>query len=220
MFEGQSPENFEQKCLCVIVADVSGSMQGQPLYQLNEGLQEFQREIMQDYIASQRLEIAVVAFGSTIKVVQEPALVNNFNMPTLNSEGSTKLVDAVRKAVSIVDERKNWYRNTGQNYYRPFIVLITDGEPDPDQDMAGLSGEIRMSVESKKFTFWSLGVKGYNHSKLAGICPSNTPPLPLDGYKFSEFFKWLSNSISVIAKSKEGEFLALPPATGWTQIQM
>lgn len=220
MFEGQSPENFEQKCLCVIVADVSGSMEGEPMYELNKGLQEFQNEIMADYIASQRLEVSIVTFGSNINVVQDPALVHNFRMPSLRVDGSTRLVDGVRKAVNIVEERKNWYKQTGQNYYRPFIVLITDGEPDADQDMNGLSGEVRSAVESKKFTFWALGVRGYNHSKLAQICPANTPPLPLDGYRFSEFFKWLSNSISVVAKSKEGEFLSLPPASGWTQIQM
>ena len=220
MFEGQSPENFEQKCLCIVVADVSGSMAGQPIFELNKGLHEFQEEIMRDYIASQRLEVSVVAFGSQINVVQEPALVNNFNMPTLHTEGSTRLVDAVRVAMNMVDERKIWYKNTGQNYYRPFIVLITDGEPDGDQDMQGLSHEIRAAVESKKFTFWTLGVEGYNHNKLAQICPVNTPPIPLDGYRFSEFFKWLSNSISVVAKSKEGQALILPPVSGWTQIQM
>ena len=220
MFEGQSPENFEQKCLCVVVADISGSMAGQPINELNRGLRDFQAEIMQDYIASQRLEVSVVTFGSEITLMQEPALVNNCRMPTLHAEGSTRLVDGVRQAMRMVEERKNWYKNTGQNYYRPFIVLITDGEPDGDQDMKSLSTEVRSAVESKKFTFWSLGVQGYTHSKLAQICPANTPPIPLDGYKFSEFFKWLSNSISVVAKSKEGDILALPSPSGWTQIQM
>src|SRR5689334_14728362 len=119
MFEGQSPENFEQKCLCVIVADVSGSMDGEPIRQLNQGLQDFQGEVMQDYIASQRMEVSVIAFGSNVRVAQLPELVNNFRMPTLHIEGSTRMVDAVRKAMQMVDERKKWYRETGQNYYRP-----------------------------------------------------------------------------------------------------
>ena len=59
-----------------------------------------------------------------------------------------------------------------------------------------------------------------NHKKLAKICPDSTPPLPLAGYKFSEFFKWLSNSISIITKSKDGENISLPPGSGWTQMQI
>jgi uncharacterized protein YegL len=83
----------------------------------------------------------------------------------------------------------------------------------------GLSNEVSSKVASKNFMFYSLGVRGYNHQKLNQIC-STPPPLPLDGYKFSEFFKWLSNSIGIITKSTEGEVLMLPPVSDWTQIQM
>lgn len=219
MFEGQSPDNYEQKCLCVLVVDISGSMHGEPINQLNKGLQEFHKEIMEDFVASQRLEVTIVTFGSSVQCIQEPNLVNNFQMPTLSADGSTKLVDGVRLAMDVVENRKQWYKETGQNYYRPMIILITDGEPDGDQDLIGLSNEVSNKVASKSFIFYSLGVRGYNHQKLNQIC-STPPPLPLDGYKFSEFFKWLSNSIGIITKSTEGEVLMLPPVSDWTQIEM
>ena len=219
MFEGVSPENYEQKCLCVLVLDVSGSMEGDPIRQLNTGLQEFRKEILNDFVATQRLEVSIVAFGSKAEVVQEPALVDNFLMPSLTVYGTTKLVDGVRAAIKIVETRKAWYKNTGQTYYRPMIVLITDGEPDSDQDVAGLSLEISNAIQAKKFTFYSLGVDNYNHQRLTQIC-SSPPPLPLNGHKFGEFFKWLSNSIGIITKSTEGDKLLLPPVSDWTQIQM
>lgn len=220
MFKGESPENYEQKCLCVLVLDTSGSMEGEPINELNKGLQDFHQEVAMDFVASQRLEVSVVTFNSTTQVLREPALLQNLEMPRLSASGTTKLVDAVRTAMFKVEERKQWYRETGQNYYRPMIVLITDGEPDSDQDLSGLSDELQRSVAAKKFSFYALGVKGYNHAKLAQVCPPSTPPLPLDGYKFSEFFKWLSNSIGIITKSKEGDTLSLPPVSGWTQIQV
>jgi uncharacterized protein YegL len=219
MFEGQSPENYEQKCLCVLVVDVSGSMQGEAIDQLNKGLQEFHREVIADFVASQRLEVSIVTFGSSVLCIQEPTLVNSFEMPKLSINSRTKLVDGVRLAMDVVENRKRWYKETGQNYYRPMIVLITDGEPDSDQDLNGLSREVASKLESKSFMFYSLGVRGYNHQKLNQIC-STPAPLPLDGYKFSEFFKWLSNSIGIITKSTEGEVLMLPPVSDWTQIQM
>ena len=140
-------------------------------------------------------------------------------MPTLYPSGSTKLVDGVRLAISLDDNRKKWYKETGQNYFRSMLVLITDGEPDNDQDLDGLSKEVSARINSKNFTFYGLGVEGYNHRKLSQIC-SSPPPLPLQGLRFSEFFKWLSNSIGIITKSTEGQILMLPPISDWTQVQM
>lgn len=219
MFEGQSPENFEQKCLCVLLLDVSGSMAGDAIQELNKGLQDFQDEVMKDFVASQRLEVSIVTFGSSVKCLQEPDLVGNIQMPTLQASGTTKLVDGVRLGMELVENRKRWYKETGQTYYRSMMVLFTDGEPDKDQDMLGLSSEVSKAVEQKKFMFYGLGVKGYNHQRLSQIC-HNPPPMPLDGYKFSEFFKWLSQSIGMITKSKEGDILSLPPVSGWAQMQL
>jgi uncharacterized protein YegL len=194
-------------------------MSGQPIRELNRGLQEFYAAIEEDLIAANRLEVSIITFGSNIKTIQEPALIDNFDMPTLNIGGTTRLVDAVRQAMRKTEERKQWYKETGQPYYRPIMVMITDGEPDRDQDVSGLSKEIQEAVDSKKFTFWGLGVKGFNHQILNQICPNNAPALPLSGYKFSEFFKWLSNSIGIITQSKEGESIDLPPVSDWAQMK-
>ena len=218
-FHGETPDNYEQKCLCTLVLDTSGSMGGEPIRELNRGLQEFYAAIEEDLIAANRLEVNIITFGSQIRTVQEPSLIDNFDMPTLGVGGTTRLVDAVREAMRKTEERKQWYKETGQPYYRPIVVLITDGEPDRDQDVNGLSGEITEAVNSKKFTFFGLGVKGYNHQILQKVCPPTAPPMPLSGYKFSEFFKWLSNSIGIITKSKEGETIDLPPISDWAQMK-
>lgn len=219
-FGGESPDNYEQKCLCVLVLDVSGSMAGNPIDQLNQGLKDFQKELQNDFVAAQRIEVAIVTFGSTVDTLVQPKLSADFEMPTLKTSGSTKLVDGVRMGINLVEERKNWYKSTGQTYYRPWIMLITDGEPDSDQDVIGLSNEIRQKVDNKGFSFYAVGVEGYNHSKLSQICHPTTPPLPLRGLAFNELFKWLSASISLVSKSVEGQQLQLPPAGGWAQIQV
>lgn len=219
-FEGESPDNYEQKCLCVLVLDVSGSMAGMAIDELNRGLQAFQAEVQADYVAASRLEVALITFGSDVNTVQEPALITNFRMPHLGPYGSTRLVDAVREGMKTIEMRKAWYKSTGQTYYRPMMVLITDGEPDPDQDMNGLRNEILEAVGARRFTFYALGVEQANMQRLNSICPPNFPAQKLQGLRFSEFFKWLSNSISIISKSREGERVMLPPTNGWSQIEI
>ena len=124
------------------------------------------------------------------------------------------MVDGVRAGIQLVDKQKGWYKETGQPYLRPWIVLITDGDPDPDQDIDRLAKELRDGEESKKFVFLAVGVKGANENTLKKI---SSKTAMLEGLKFSEFFKWMSASIGIAASSKEGDKVNLPPPTDWTQ---
>ncbi|NOT85240.1 MAG: VWA domain-containing protein [Methylococcaceae bacterium] len=219
MFKGESPDNYEPKCLCVLVLDTSASMAGEAITQLNRGLKILHQEISADYIASQRLEISIITFNNSIQRLQEPKLVEDFVMPTLFASGSTRLVDGVFEALKLVEARKLWYKETGQSYFRPLLFLMTDGEPDADQNIRALQQQLQSSVEQKKLSFYAVGVQGYDHARLSAVCPANMPPLPLEGYKFAEFFKWLSNSVSAISQSREADN-QLPAPDSWAQVQI
>ena len=41
------------------------------------------------------------------------------------------------------------------------------------------------------------------------------PPIKLKGLKFSEFFQWLSQSVSTVSDSMPGDKIQLPPREGW-----
>ena len=52
-------ENPEPRCPCVLVLDTSGSMSGKPIDQLNAGYQALLTELLEDALASKRVELAV-----------------------------------------------------------------------------------------------------------------------------------------------------------------
>lgn len=203
-FSAESAENFEQKCLCVLVLDVSGSMRGEPINELNKGLQEFYREVSEDETTSQRLEVSIMTFKESVKTLQEPALVDNFTMPTLSAYGSTAMCDGVNEAIDKVEARKKWYKETGQKYYRPVIILMTDGEPDDGQDVYGLAARIKNGIESKKFAFFSVGIEGANMQTLQTL-QNGKAPVKLNGLKFKSFFQWLSASFGDTVKPPTSE---------------
>ena len=242
-FAAESAFNYEQKCLCVLVLDVSGSMRtiiggdvrdtgrtemvDGKLYniveggimkidELNDGLQAFYRELENDATTSQRLEMSLITFSDVVNTVQEPALVENFTMPTLYADGETALVDAVNAAIDKVQARKDWYKQTGQSYYRPWIILITDGEPDPGQDVASLSRRIKADTAAKKYAFLPIGAEGANMSILNQIEGTTNgqrmPAMPLKGTNFKAFFQWLSASMGTIVSAEEGQTVSLPEA--------
>ena len=215
-FMAESAENYEQKCLCLLVLDVSGSMRGEPINELNKGLRDFYKEIGEDETTSQRLEVSIITFNQMVQTIQEPALIENFTMPTLHAEGSTAMVDAVNEAIEKVDLRKKWYKETDQKYYRPYIILMTDGEPDDGQDVDALAQRIKEDTEAKRYTFIAIGVKDANMQILQKL--QGGMPVKMEGLKFKQFFKWLSASMGTIVNVDEGQSVSLPNASDWMDI--
>ncbi len=136
-------------------------------------------------------------------------------MPVLTTKGTTKLVDAVRVGIQKVEDRKNWYKQTKQKYYRSWIVLMTDGAPDAGQDINGLAQEIQTGVSAKSFNFFAVGVDGAKMNVLQQISSSEMQPAMLEGLKFSDFFKWLSASMAAIQNSTDGTADISQGASNW-----
>lgn len=214
-FNVETPDNYEQKCLCVLVLDVSGSMDGEPIKQLNQGIESFYQDITQNSTTANRLEVCVIEFSSTANILVEPSLADKFTMPTLTTKGSTALVDGVRLAIKKVNEHKNWYKQTNQKYYRPWIILMTDGAPDSDQDVNGLAQEIKQAVAAKNFFFFAVGVQGAKMDVLKQISSPDMQPAMLEGLKFGDFFKWLSASMTTVTSSKEGDTVSMANPANW-----
>ena len=114
------------------------------------------------------------------------------------------MVDGVREGINMVRQRKDWYRSTGQKYYRPWVIMITDGDPDPAQmsELPALAAEIEAGMKNKDFCFMAIGVEGANTSVLQTISNSEIPPRMLTGLKFAAFFRWLSSTIADVAKGQ------------------
>jgi uncharacterized protein YegL len=228
-FSVETPSNYAEKTICCFAVDTSGSMEGKSIKALNQGLQDFYNEILSDENTSQMLEVALVEFNSSVETILKPDLVENFSMPELYTTGSTKLVDGVNESIKLVEARKKWYNQTGQKYKRPWIILITDGAPDSGQDVNGLAAKIEADTKSKKYVFLPVGVEGADMSilqKVSGYIQSESnlwvqmPALKLEGLKFKEFFRWVSNSMSLISASSEDAKITLPPTSDWTTIRI
>src|SRR5262249_9178727 len=56
-------DNPEPRCPCLLLLDPSGSMSGQPIAQLNEGIAAFKSELTADTMAAKRVEVGIVSFG-------------------------------------------------------------------------------------------------------------------------------------------------------------
>lgn len=214
-YDGVTPDNYEQKCPVVFVLDRSVSMRDNPIKELNRGLQEFQTQIQNDPVAASRLDVCVISFGSDSTVERDFDLIGESPMPTIQVSGSTAMVSGLKEGIKRIQERKNWYKNSGQTYYRPYLILITDGAPNNPGLIPEMAKEIRQLAEAKSLSFWPIAVAGANMEILEQLaCPNIKgcmPPLKLIGLKFIELFKWLSSSFTKVSNSKDGEGIDITP---------
>lgn len=105
---------------------------------------------------------------------------------------------AMEKALKKIEEQKCVYDSCGITSKRPWIFLISDGEP-TDYGWEESAEICRYAQKNKKVVIHAIGTQGANLDKLAKF--SLLPPKRLTGLKFTEFFLWLSRSVSCISKA-------------------
>jgi uncharacterized protein YegL len=193
--------NPEPRCPCVLLLDVSRSMAGSRISLLNEGLQAYRNELNADSLASQRVEVAVVTFGGDVEVVCPFVTASLFQPPALKVHGDTPMGRAVTQSVEMIAQRKQFYKEQGLHYFRPWIFLITDGGPTDEWKSA--AELVRTGEQAKSFAFFAVGVEGANFDVLKQI--SVRPPLTLRELRFRDLFVWLSQSQRQVSVANPGE---------------
>src|SRR5579872_2007812 len=99
-------ENPEPRCPCVLLLDVSGSMKGAAIDALNAGLHAFRDSLAQDSLAARRVEVAIITFGSSVKLAQDFVTADSFHPPTLTADGNTVMGAGIEQALDLTLARK------------------------------------------------------------------------------------------------------------------
>ena len=213
----ENPETRVPICLCL---DVSGSMRGKPINELNNGLRVFVDELKKDEIALYAADVCIVTYGN--KDGESVQCISDFSgieykddIPTLTASGVTPMGDAVNMSLDLLEKRKNEYKQAGMDYYQPWLVLMTDGRPYGDKDQNAVTNAQKRTtqmVNDKKLVVFPIAIGDEaDMETLKKFSPKN-PPLRLNGLNFSAFFQWLSASVSQTSQSF-GEKVNLPPPT-------
>ncbi len=210
-------DNPEPRCPCLLLLDTSGSMSGDPIAELNAGLQAFETDINNDPLARRRVEIAIVTFGTGgVQTQQEFITADQFHAPFLTAGSNTPMGEAIKRGLEMTRLRKDQYNTNGIAYFRPWIFLITDGEPTDEWRSA--AQRVHEEEARKGLAFFAVGVTNANMQTLSQIAVPERPPKMLKGLNFVNLFLWLSASQQRVSHTKIGEMTALPAADGWAVV--
>ncbi len=200
-------ENPTARIPICLVLDVSGSMEGDPINELQEGFNVFMNTIQSDEVAKYAAEICVVTFGGAVEKKLDFASIERQETPILSTEGLTPMGEAVVLAINLLDARKREYKSAGVDYFQPWLVLMSDGESTDDISLA--EKKVNELTSRKQLTVFPIGIgMSANLRELARLS-GGRPPLRLKGLNFKEFFVWLSQSVSRVSQSTPGEKVEL-----------
>jgi uncharacterized protein YegL len=200
---------------------VSGGVSA--IEELSKGVNQFFEAIRTDEVAMYSAEICVITFGGERAEIISPfaTVDQQENSFELDADGQTWMGEAVNMALDCLEKRKNEYRSKGIDYFQPWLVIMTDGQPNGSQsELKKAISRVQTMVNNRKLTVFPLGVgPDVDMSVLAQFSPKRTP-LKVSETKYKEFFEWLSQSVVTTSQSMPGETQTLDIAgiKGWSEL--
>lgn len=204
--------SFSQLALSLCL-DTSGSMRGHPINELNAGTRMFYDTVRNDRTAKYMADISIVTFGGDeAKCIQDFAHVSEVSVPpSLKAEGMTPMGEGVNLSLDMLENRRNYYRNSGVSYYHPWIILMTDGKPVGNaSELSRAIERTRDLVNRNKLAVFPLAIGNEADVETLKQFSPKMRPVALKGLNFKGFFEWLSISVHQVSISRPGEAIKLP----------
>ena len=204
--------NREPRQMLVVLVDTSRSMSGD-IAEVSEGLRGLGAALARDTVARNRVELVVVTFGGAVTVHGDFGEAAVFEPPALTAAGDTPMGAALLRALELVDLKKRAYKESGLDYHRPLVFLLTDGEPTDVECWPEAVRRVREAEGSKKIALFSVGTATAGFSRLMELSPGRTP-LRLREAQWETMFQWLSRSVQARSRSRLGDETPMEDPTG------
>lgn len=204
-YEEVAPENINESHMPVLIAgDISGSMAGLPIQNVNKSINRFASDVCKDPKAARRVDVAVIGFNDKPHIEQNWRPVTEMNQVNFIAGGGTNIPAALEKSVEMLRERGHLYEDVGIEVKMPYLILITDGY---GGDVTEIAKVIKQRTADHKMKLWVLAVKGYDKKTVAQLTDGKRvfELVNEDGYDFTEFFDFMAVSVKAVSTSAPGQ---------------
>lgn len=196
-----------------LLLDTSGSMYGEPIEAVKNGVQVLVSTLRQDPYALETAYLSIITFDSKAQQVVPLTELSSFQQPNIEANGCTALGEALSLLANKVDSEVTKTTADVKGDWKPLVFIMTDGEPTDDLNK-GLA-------EFKKRKFGMVVAcaagQGANTNTLKQITENVVQLDTADSATIKSFFKWVSASVSAGSMKVEeackdvGSLSELPP---------
>lgn len=182
-----------------LLLDTSGSMSGEPIEAIKNGVQVLVSTLRQDPYALETAYLSVITFDSSARQLVPLTELSMFQMPIIQASGSTAFGEALSLLASKVSTEVTKTTTEVKGDWKPIVFLMTDGGP-TDNWQKGLD-------DFKKQKFGMVVACAAGQGADTNILKQVTEVVvqldTADSATIKAFFKWVSASVGTTSAKIE-----------------
>ena len=182
-----------------LLLDTSGSMSGEPIEAVKNGVQVMISSLRQNPQAIETAFISVITFDSAAQQIIPLTDLASFQMVDIKATGVTALGDALKLVANKIDTEVAKTTTEQKGDWKPLVFIMTDGIPTDDWQ----SGLAEFKKRKTAFTVACAAGSGADTSILKQITENVVSLDTADSASIGKFFLWVTASIGVSSTKVE-----------------
>lgn len=174
-----------------LLLDVSGSMSGEPIAAVENGVQTMHAALMSDPNALETAYLSVITFSDSVQQVVPLTELNQFVPPQLKAGGMTSLGAALKFVAECAEREVTKTTPEVKGDWKPLVFIMTDG---------AATDNVEDGLEEFKKRKWGVVVAcgagaGADTDELKKITEVVLKMDTADSASYKAFFQWVTDSI-------------------------
>ncbi|WP_025143103.1 vWA domain-containing protein [Pedobacter jeongneungensis] len=176
-----------------LLLDTSGSMTGEPIEAVKNGVQVMISALRQNPQAIETAFISIITFDSVAQQIIPLTDLASFQMVDLRATGTTALGEALKLVSNRIDNEVAKTTTEQKGDWKPLVFIMTDGIPTDDW----LPGLNEFKQRKTAFTVACAAGVGADTAVLKQITENVVSLDTADSASIGKFFQWVTASIGV-----------------------
>ncbi|WP_163408563.1 vWA domain-containing protein [Flavobacterium ajazii] len=196
-----------------LLLDTSGSMTGEPIEAVKNGVQMMISSLRQNPQAIETAFLSVITFDSIAQQIIPLTDLASFQMVDLKATGVTALGDALKLTAQKIETEVAKTTTEQKGDWKPLVFIMTDGIPTDNWEI----GLAEFKKVKTAFTVACAAGAGADTNVLKQITDTVVSLENTDSSSIGKFFQWVTASIGVTSTRIEDSgkeltnFKELPP---------
>ena len=204
--------DFIRRLPVYLLLDCSGSMMGEPIEAVRQGIKALLSELRGDPQALETAYLSVITFDSRARQIIPLTELMAFREPELTAGGATVLGEALNVLIDCVNTEVRKSTETQKGDWRPLVFILTDGSPTDVEAFREAARRIK-GLHAANIIACAAGSNAKT-SYLKEITENVLMMNTLSAGDMAQFFAWVSGSVKMSSKAvdvRPGSPAELPP---------